>query len=72
MAETNNLKALFDRIPVYGETGLAGVARAHDSENLKNKNAHLRRYGRNSGFDDWRASFLAPNRPARKSLGDRV
>ena len=71
MAETKNLKTLFEKIPVYGETGLAGVARAHDSQNLKIKNTHLRLSGRFSGFDDRRAPFLAADRPSRKSFEDR-
>ena len=71
MAEIKTLKTLFDQIPIYGETGLAGVARAHDSQNLKIKNTHLRLYSRRSGFDDWRAPVLAANRTSRKSFSDR-
>ena len=71
MAETLNLRVLFDRIPVCGESGFAGIARAHDSSNFKTKNTALRRYSRAAGFADLRQAVLAADFPARKSFRDR-
>ena len=68
MAETNNLRNLFDRIPVYGESGFARVAAVHDSSNLKKKNTDLRRSGRASGFSDLRQAVLAADFSSRKSF----
>ncbi|MBI4350622.1 MAG: hypothetical protein HY550_04220 [Elusimicrobia bacterium] len=70
MAEIKNFRELFDRIPVYGESGFAAAARlaVHDSSNLKKKNTDLRRYGRASGLNDLRQTFLAADLPARKSF----
>ncbi len=66
MAEKNDLRSVLEKIPVYGETGFAGVAAAHDSKNFKNKNQPLRLAGRASGFADWRQAFLASDGAPRK------
>ena len=64
MAEIN-LRTLFDRIPVYGETGFAKAA--YDSQNLKNKNTTLRLRGGTAGHTDRRPFVLAADRAPRKS-----
>lgn len=65
MAEIN-LRTLFDRIPVYGETGFAKAA--YDSQNIKNKNSALRLRGGDTGYPDRRPFVLAADRAPRKSF----
>lgn len=68
MADTQNFRVLFDRIPVSGESGFARVAAVHDSSNPKKKNTDLRRYGRAAGFADLRQAVLAADLSSRKSF----
>jgi hypothetical protein len=70
MAETN-FRELFDRIPVYGETGFAAAAAAHDSKNPKNKSQYMRLRGGYTCAADRRAPFLAADHTPRKPFGYR-
>lgn len=68
MAELKNLRVLFDRIPVHGESGFARAAAVHDSSNLKKTDTDLRRRGGGPRFTDLRQAVLAADFPSRKSF----
>ena len=71
MAEIKSFRDLFDRIPVYGDSGFARAAALHDSANFKVKNTSLRRAGRAGAFGDRWQTVLAPDLSPRKAFSDR-